>query len=282
MQETKTMSRIALALGLLACNASHAQDAAPAPQFSIGAKLWNASWMSYIPATYLGATAGNQSAVGDIIDSAEGSRETSILPQLAVRYGNYFVAASYGRFKSDFSLLSSPVITPAGTLITSRTDHFVRRESDLVLGYYVLPQLALTVGYKYAKESRDTRLGIAPQSVPFLVNKADAVLVGAALSVPIQGSLNFYGSAGYGVGDIKTRTVDNSIAQIDARTRYLIGEFGLSYPILVDSAGLRAVSAALGYRTQTVKTRSTGTVYGESRRLRDVRDGLVLSLNVSL
>lgn len=281
MHKTRTLSATALAAGLLLPAAGHAQETPPVPHFSVGAKVWNASWLSYMPATYTGANAAGQPALADVIDSVEGSRRTSVLPLLAVRYGKFIASASYGRFKSDFSLLSSPVATPAGTVISTRSDHFARRESDVTLGYFVLPQVALTLGYKHAREVRDTSLGIAPQRRPFLNNEADGVLLGAVASFPIEGALSFYAQGAYGPARIKTRSADDSIAPIDAHGRYLIGEVGLSYPILLDRAGLRAVSAAIGYRTQTVKTASIGTIYAEDRDLRDVRDGLVLSLNLT-
>jgi opacity protein-like surface antigen len=286
MHKKKTLSSASLALAVLLSSTSQAQEseqaATPTAQFAVGAKVWNASWLSYIPATYAGAGANGQPAIGDIANSAEGSRRTSVLPQLAVRYGKFLASASYGHFKSDFSLLSSPIITPSGTLISTRTDYFSRRESDVSLGYFVLPQIALTLGYKYAKELRDTSAGVAPQRRPLVENKASSVLLGAFASFPIQGALNFYAQAGYGPARLKTRGGDSVVGTIDAHGRYLIGELGLTYPVLLDRAGLRAVSAAIGYRTQTVKTSSSGLVYGEDRDLRDVRDGLVLSLNVSL
>jgi len=282
MHRTKTLSATSLALGLLLSATSHAQEAAPAPVFTIGAKVWNASWLSYLPAAYAGFGANGQPALGDVVNATEGSRSTSVLPLVGVRYGKFIASGSYGRFTSDFNLLNSPVATPSGTLLTSRSDHFVRKESDLTLGYFVLPQVALTLGYKHAKERRDSRTGLSPQRAPLSDTRANGVLLGAVASFPIQGALNFYAQGGYGPARLKTRSLDNSFAQIDAHGRYLIGEFGLNYPFLIDKAGLRAASAAIGYRSQTVKTRSSGIIYREDRDLRDVRDGLVLSLNLIL
>jgi hypothetical protein len=280
MQLTKTVSAASLALGLLASPASQAQEAPSATQFSFGVKIWSASWMSYLPATYVGVGANNQPLVADVVNSVEGSRRTSALPLLAIRYGNYLASASYGRFSSDFSVLNSPLATPGGTVVTARSDHFVRNESDLTLGYFVLPGVALTAGYKYATESRDTRLGTT-QAAPLLESRARSLLVGVVGSFPVHDALSAYVQAGYGPARIKTHTADNSVA-IDVNGRYLIGEIGLSYPFLIDKAGLRAATAAIGYRTQTVKTDSLGLVYRESRSLRDVRDGLVLSLTATL
>jgi hypothetical protein len=282
MQVKKTVTVASFTLGLLACAPGQAQESPSTPQVSLGLKLWNASWLSYLPASYLAAGPNGQIVPADVINSVEGGRRTSALPQLAVRYGKLFASASYGRFTSDFAVLNSPVATPAGTMVTSRTDHFVRRESDLTLGYWVLPEVAVTVGYKYATETRDVRTPSSAPSQPLLENRARGALAGVVGNFPVQGALAAYVQAGYGPARIRTRAADNSIEPINAHGSYLIGEVGLSYPLLVNRYGVRAVAAAIGYRTQTVKTESYGTIYHENRRLRDVRDGLVLSLNVAL
>jgi hypothetical protein len=282
MQVRKTVSIASFTLALLACAPGQAQESPPTPQVSLGLKLWNASWLSYLPASYLAAGPNGQIVAADVINSVEGGRRTSALPQLAVRYGKLFASASYGRFTSDFAVLNSPVATPAGTQVTSRTDHFVRRESDLTLGYFVLPEVAVTAGYKYAIESRDVRSPASAPSQPLLENRARGALLGLVGNFQVTGALSAYVQAGYGPARIRTRTVDNGGYQIDAHGSYLISEIGLSYPLVINQYGMRAAAAAIGYRSQTVKTESTGVIYHENRRLRDVRDGLVLSLNVAL
>jgi hypothetical protein len=223
-----------------------------------------------------------QPPLADVINAAEGSRSTSVMPQLSARYDKYLVSFSHGRYTSDFSVLNSPLPTPTGTIATTRTDHFVRRESDIVFGYYVLPQIALSIGYKHATESRDTRLGTDAQARPFVDNTARAVLVGAVGAFPLQGQLSAYVQAAYGPARLKTRSVDASATQIDTNGRYLIGEIGLSYPFWRDRNGNSSAVVSVGYRTQTVKTYSYGSLYHEPRDLRDVRDGLVLTLNLVL
>ena len=43
-----------------------------------------------------------------------------------------------------------------------------------------------------------------------------------------------------------------------------------------------SATTTLGYRTQTIKTNSAGGIFQESHDLRDVRDGVILSLNVTM
>lgn len=273
---------VPLVLGAIACCTAQAQSSSTT-QFSIGTKVWRASWLSYLPAAYTGIGANGAPAVGDSVNAVEGTDHTDILPQLGIRYGKFFASASYGRFSSDFNVLTSPVILPSGqTLITARTDHFKRRESDLNVGYAITPEVALAIGYKDATETRDTSLGVAPQRTPLLTTKVRGVLIGAFGSFAVYEKLRVYGQAGYGPARLKLRFNDPLLGNTKANGRYLIGELGLSYPVYSSASGYGNATAAIGYRTQTVKTDSYASIFQESRELRDVRDGVVLSLNVSL
>jgi len=274
---------ISLVLGTLACNAAQAQATPSATQFTIGAKVWHASWLSYMPATYTGIGANGAPATGDSVNAVEGDVRTSVLPLLGLRHGKFFASASYGRFRSDFHLNSTPVITPTGqTLITSRTDHFKRSESDLNVGYFVTPEIGIALGYKDATETRDTSLGISPQPTRLVTTKAKGILLGAVANFAVYDKLRLYGQAAYGPARIRLAFTDPTLAAPKANGRYLIGEFGLSYPVFSSASGNGGATAALGYRTQTIKTDGYSTVFQQGRDLRDVRDGVVLSLNVAL
>jgi hypothetical protein len=283
MRVKQTALVVSLAFGFLACPTSQAQDTAPATHVTVGFKVWHASWQSYLPAAYTGTTASGAPAIGEDINLVEGGERTNVLPLIAISYGKYFVTASYGRFSSDFFSYSSPYIgTNGGNIVTSRTDHFVRREGDISIGYFVTPEVGLSIGYKDATENRTTSLGIAPQETPFVRTKARGLLLGAIGSFPIQGKLRLYTQVGYGPARIQLRFADPGTASYDTNGRYLIGEIGLSYPILSNYQGISAATATVGYRTQTVKTLTHGSVFHDERWLRDVREGLVLSLNVSI
>ena len=283
MRLRKARLVVPLVLGTLAWQAAQAQEAAPATQFTVGAKLWRAAWLSYLPAAYTGIGANGAPAVGDSVNAVEGTTRTSVLPSLGLRYGKFFASASYGRFTSDFQTNTSPVLTPSGqTVITSRLDHFKRRESDLNIGYFLTPEMGIALGYKDATETRDTSLGIAPQPSRLLTTKARGVLLGAVANFAVSDKLRFYGQAGYGPARIRLAFTDPTLGNPKANARYLIGEFGLSYPVFGGTNGHGAATAALGYRTQTVKTDSYSSAFQQGRDLRDVRDGMVLTLNVAL
>jgi hypothetical protein len=276
----KTAFVAPLVLSSFICSPSQAEEATPT-QFSLGFKLWNASWQSYVPAPYAGVTASGAPAMGESVNLVEGNKRTNVLPTFAVRHGRYFASASYGRFSSDFPVSTSPVVTPGGVnVITTRNDHFERREADISIGYFVTPEVGLSIGYKDATEDRSTALGIAPQDAPLLHTKAKALLFGAIGNFQVQGALRLYTQLAYGPARLELRFVDPSLASYDTNGRYLIGEVGLSYPLFTGNSGISAATVAVGYRSQTVKTASHGLIFHETRDLRDVREGLVVSLNI--
>lgn len=269
-------------LGLLGCSAAQAQTASPTARFTIGAKAWHAEWLSYMPSVYSGINPDGSPALADSVNAVEGTSRTSILPQLGVSYGKFFASVNHGEFKSDFRVNASSVLTPAGqNLITSRTDHFKRRESDITIGYAVTPEIGLAIGYKDATETRETSLGIAPGRVPFVETKAKGVILGAVGSFAVHDKLRLYVQAGYGPARLKLRFADPAMASSKTDGSYVIGEIGLSYPIFSNANGA-GLNAALGYRTQTVKTDGYADTAQQSRDLRDVREGLVLALNFVL
>jgi len=272
-----------LVLSTFVLSTSHAQTSPPTAKFTIGAKVWHAAWLSYVPASYSGIGANGTPAVGDVADAVEGSEHTDVMPLLGFSYGKFFASASYGRFTGDFNVRSSPVLTPGGqTLITSRTDHFKRRESDLNLGYSVVPGVGIVLGYKDATETRDTSLGIQPGRTPVLTTKVRGLLLGATGNFVVVDKLSFYAQAGYGPARFRLRFADPALGTVKANGSYIIGELGLSYPIWSNAARGSGAVAAVGYRTQTVKTDSDAGIFQSARRLRDVRDGAIMSLNLTL
>jgi hypothetical protein len=278
------------AAGLLAASAEcGAQEAAwTRPEFTIGIKAWDSGWQSYLPSTVAGVTPLGTPAASDVVNSVETSRHVEALPTLTLRYDRYFLSAGYARFSSDFSLQQSPLVSTSSpmTILTSRTDHLTRREIDVNAGYFVLPGLALTIGYKNAKEDRDTRLGIAPGTTAGLLNAdVDVGLLGAVGSYEIQDGLSAYGQFGYGWGRARTTLGAASAVpgrEISTNVRYIISELGLAYRLPWQSAWIKRSSVGLGYRSQTLKQNAPSAVGGESRDLRDVKDGFVLSLNLTI
>lgn len=281
MRAEKARLGIPFVLSMAVCTIAQAQTNPPDTQFTVGVKVWNASWLSYLPANYTGISASGTPAIGDSVNATEGKSHTDVFPQLSVRHKEFFASISHARFKNDFRVASNPIIiSPGQTLITSRNDHFERRESDLNVGYYVLPGIALALGYKDATETRNISLGTAPQAVPLVKTTASGFLLGAIGNFTVYDKLRFYAQAGYGPARVKLRFADPSFGT-DYKTtgRYLIGEIGLSYLVFPTRDGYGGATVSLGYRTQTIKTNSYASIFQETRKLRDVRDGAILAMS---
>lgn len=260
-----------------------ADDGAERPQISLGVKVWNSSWFSYLPGVYSGISPLGVPSVADSVDAVEGARKTTTLPVVGIRAGKFLLSASHARYESDFTAVHTSVLAPTGqNILTPRTDHLSRKESDLTAGYSVTPNIALTIGYKHASEERDTRLGITPgASSRSLEAKVKGVVLGVTANFPVRGSLGFYGLAGYGPARLET-TVPGQSAAITSNGRYLISEIGLTYSLMITDAFVKGANVGLGYRSQTVKTDGVGPGFLDQRDYRDVKDGVTLSLTVAL
>jgi hypothetical protein len=255
-------------------------------EFTVGLKAWNTSWQSYLPAIIVGTTPRGLPAASELINSVEGSTEVAALPTMTLRYARYFLSAGYAQYSANFDLSQSPVAVNNGeNIFSSRRDHIRRREVDVNFGYFVLPGLALTVGYKGARENRDTRTGVVPDTAfGLLSGKFDAVLLGALGSYEIVPGFSGYGQFGYGIGRGKVTYGQASPApgdQFRNNPRYILTEVGVAYQLPITSRWIQRTSVALGYRSQTVKQKVPSLVGGEEREVRDVKDGIVLSLNAT-
>lgn len=281
MRVRKTRLLIPLVLSMAVCRIGQAQSNTPDTRFTVGVKVWHASWLSYMPVNYSGFSAGGAPTTGDSVNEVEGKAHTDFMPFISVRHKDLFVSLSYARFTSDFRVATSPIVTPGGqTLITSRSDHFKRREGDLNVGYFVTPEVAIAIGYKDGTENRDMSLGIAPQATPLIRTKARGLLLGAIGSFAVSDKLRFYAQAGYGPARLTLDFADPALGtSFKANGRYLIGELGLSYPVFANPSGSGGAVLSLGYRTQTIKTNSNAGIFRDAHDLRDVRDGAVLSMN---
>lgn len=252
------------------------------PQFSVGLKAWHSSWLSYFPGEVRGIDSAGAPGTATTYDMAEGSQRTTFLPVLAVRYNNYFLSASYARYSSNFHLANTSVVGPDGSnVLTSRSDHFDRDEADLTAGYFVTPNIALSLGYKHLTEARHTSLGIAPGiATPLSDSTLKALLFSALANLPLQGGLGVYGQLSYGPTRVNITTSPDNAVSYRAHGTYLISEIGLTYALPVQTPLLKSSSIGVGYRSQTGKTRSP--VGGYSRDVRDVKDGIIFSLNMSI
>jgi hypothetical protein len=191
-----------------------------------------------------------------------------------------FVGLRYGKFVASASYFARTSYDSKGLL----NGDLHREELDLNAGYYVLPQLAVSVGYKMGKLDK---LSAAVSGG----SRIDAILVGASGSLPLEASsrLSLYGNFAYGLGRSKFGFTLPS-GENKLNVSYTIGEVGLAYRLFsAPSSALKSLSLSLGYRTQfvTFKDAPFGTYSGiasatpssiERKDSRSTTDGFVLGL----
>ena len=195
---------LALVLGLSAAGAS-AQDGGLS--VSLGLKVWNAQWTTF----------GYEPLAPAILTQDDLGEKRVLLPSLGLRYGDFIASVSAftnTSYRGTDGLLDK------------------RREYDAHVGYFVLPGLALTVGYKKIEQ-----IGSAGKYAP-----AGPVL-GLSASALLSGPISAYGS--FGIGRMKTPS-GNPI-KFDAD--YRLSELGLAYGLRLDGWP-KALTFTLGYRTQ--------------------------------
>jgi hypothetical protein len=279
-----TAAIVATLAGLIQSTAVHAQEAGESrASYTLGLRVWNAAWSAGMPTLYTGATPGGVPVVTESLDDVPGKRRTEAFPSLAVRKDKFVVSASYAKFSTDFQTPYSSFPGPNGVnVITPRTDHLDRKESDLTAGYFVTPNVALSLGFKYAEEGRTSTAGLSSGTRPVVDNTARALLLGASAAFPIQGSLLFTGQIAYGPARIKSDYADNAISDSTNTARYLISEIGVSYALGIKSSYIRGASVGLGYRTQQVRTKTNGASQQGGRDFRNDRDGVIATLNFTI
>jgi hypothetical protein len=255
----------------------------PRAQYTVGLRVWNAAWSTALPTLYSGITPGGVPGIGESLDNVDGKRSTSAFPTLSMRKDRFLVSASYARYSTDF-FTGNSVFAPNGVnVLTSRSDHVIRKESDITAGYFIVPNVvAISLGFKYATEDRSSTLGLGGGPTPLLDNTARAILLGASAGFPIQGALSFSGQLAYGPARVKTRLADQSIPDSTNNSRYLISEIGLNYGLDLNNAFLRGASIGLAYRSQLIRTKGLGPSQLGRRTYRDEREGIVATLNVSM
>ncbi|WP_395408004.1 hypothetical protein ACHMW6_15725 [Pseudoduganella sp. UC29_106] len=218
------------------------------------------------------------------MDFVDGRHKTTVIPSLSMRKDQFLLSASYARYSSDFFASNAviPTVIPGSpNIVTSRSDHVTRKESDVTAGYFVVPNVAVSLGFKYATEDRSYSFaGAAP--VPFVDNTVRVILLGVSAAFPIYDRLSLTGQLAYGPGRAKTRYLNLANPPDTNNTRYAISELGVSYALGMESAYFRGASIGLGYRSQVVRTKGTGPARDSRRIYRDEREGIVASLNVAI
>lgn len=246
---------------------AHAQNA-DAPLVTLGLKVWQNQWTSWDTVPPL-----HDARLGvDIPGASENFTSGSVaamIPSVSVRYRDWLAAGSYFANKSyGFS----------GNGGAFRAD---RREGDGLVGYFVLPTLALTAGYKSVQQDFGGGAKL----------KYTGPTLGVVASAPLTQGFSLYGNVGYGFmkARLPARGADASgNTRFDAS--YVLGEVGIAYSFDVRQSmpSVRSLAATVGYRSQVLATQDYKIRISDApprptreTDLRDTTEGLAFGVSMS-
>ena len=220
---------------------------------TVGAKVWVNEWSGWN-----NPTIGGQGEVVPI----DSSTKVSLIPVVNLRFRDFY---------ASFSTLVSTSYTLSGQALNSIDAS--RKEFDANVGYYVLPGLGVSLGYKSLS-----------QGFPVGDYHWTGPTVGATLTAPIQGGLAGYGAVGAGFFKLNLPAGDpNSSVNSSLNAIYTIGEIGLAYGAAgIPTIAVTSTAFTLGYRFQAVRTKeykvcaTTCTSVNGSTDLSDVTQGPAL------
>jgi hypothetical protein len=242
--------------------------------FNAGVKVWVNRWQSW----FATSGAGKRALTSD-------DTEMTPIPFASVRYkdffatGSYFAETEYGF--NDFDTRSDTVVGDIN--YTAK-----RREWDGSVGYMVLPNLAITAGYKDIRQSfTNEKLNYFTGEVeearfsPLYFNFKGPI-VGLAGSVPIGHGIGLYGSFAYGWLRESAGQVNNRGRKKTETADYVLAEGGLSYTHNMENLPvylpLSSATAFAGYRFQAVDINS-GVGAFRGNKATDYTKGFVVGVN---
>lgn len=209
---------VAVLLLTLGASMAYADESEP-KNFSttIGLKLWANEWQTWdTPSGYWfgGAAMGTAKAI-------------SPNPSVTLKYKNFFVSGG--------TMLKTTYKMP--DTLNGATTTASRWEKDLSVGYFVHPQVAVTLGYKQITQKWGST---------YYVWKIPAV--GLSLAAAIQDTKMFmYGNAAVGAASVSTS--DNTAAGWRMKGgNYTTTEIGLGYSVIP------SFRLTLGYKYQVCPT----------------------------
>lgn len=198
---------------------------------SAGVKVWNTEWTTF---GYDTNGAGEQ-----VITQVPAKDKVIFVPLLSLRYRD-FLASISGYRPTDYEFVGGGSNS--------------RKELDVNLGYFVLPGVAVSLGYKKVGQKGDSD------------NYELAGLVaGLSATAALGNSFSLYGSLGLG------RMKDTAASTVKFDADYRLTEVGLAYSLATDRLA-KALTFTVGYRTQVLSSKEAlGAQDG-----RDLTQGLTL------
>jgi hypothetical protein len=223
---------------------------------SVAAKLWFNEWTSWVGQDYADE---NDRNFTDFVPIS--GRRAAVIPAISARWHDWLLSAS-SFAAARYSL--------SGSDLTARS---ARHETDVSIGHYVLPTVALSAGYKTVNQAFNRQYHFAGPTL------------GISGSAPLSGTnLSVYGS--FAVGQLKaTFGSADAVGRTVFRANYNLSEFGFAYSFGRMALMPAYLTGTLGYREQSIITRGYrgySTTRGTFEdRVRDATQGVAAGIVVS-
>ena len=246
MRKTWFFSLILLLALLVAAVPSQAEEqSTPVGKdvtLAIGMKFWFNTWQS--------AQGSFGPQQGTNVQTYVSDSNVAFIPSISLKIKDFFISTSYlGAPEYTFPEYSDTIlITTAGTTTAYTLQHkttATRTESDTNIGWYVTPNLALTLGYKIVTlEITDKRSGTGLQSRTVIDKPTYAgPTIGFIGSVPVGEGFGLFGNLALGKMDME---YEGGTTTYDAD--YVSTEIGIGY-----KAKSLPLSFTVGYRFQSIE-----------------------------
>src|SRR5258706_7064643 len=225
---SKGLWRVAAAVlsGLVQVPALAAEGTGEGFSVTVGTKVWVNEWSSwYTP------TIGGQAEVVPI----DSSTKVSLIPVVSLRLRDFY---------ASFSTL----LTTSYTL-SEQAENSIdasRKEFDANVGYYVLPGVGVSLGFKSLSQA----FGGANY-------RWRGPTVGASVTAPIRGGVAAYVSVGVGFFTMDLPAADpNPPVNSGLNANYAIGEIGVAHPTTgISTVPVTSAPFPPGYRFPAVPTK---------------------------
>ena len=180
---------------------------------TVGVRAWHTEWTTWYY---------NQS-IGFYDQYEAANLNWNFIPVVSVSKGRWFVAGSYqspNTFKWDY---------PAGV-------SFRRKEWDANVGYFIVPGLAVTLGYKEIEYRSGN-----------YVWTSKGPTIGLAGNAAIQSWVSLYGNLAY-----SRPRINDVVYFSNSRGYYMLTEFGFAFPLGGYNDALGGAVVTAGYRYQRI------------------------------
>ena len=212
--------------------------------YSLGLKAWVNEWSLPVENHIDNKTR--------FINQFESDPELTFVPAGMVRYRNFFIGGSFLPEK-NYNFTQQTIGTGrADDIAWSIKPSGSRKEWDLNIGYFVSPNLAISIGYKKMERNlTNTYSSGAWTGIEDYPLSAHGPIIGLSAALPISSHLNFYGNLAYGwlSGDASQTSVSGLGPyeyEFDLDGNYYFGELGLNYVIPLQKC-FSAVAITAGF-----------------------------------